>query len=132
MPGPGTYNVNSDHSAPKYTMNGRKSESSKDQNPGPGTYTPSMSFTAIQYSIGKSNHSTIQIKNVPGPGTYNLTNQKYTSYSIGNSKRPPLNLILDTPGPGSYNYKSSNKSPSYSIPKKVHIQKIDSDPVRLM
>lgn len=129
-PGPGAYDIKPEHDAPRYTMNSRKSQLKKDENPGPGTYSPTRSFTSIHYSIGKSKHFEQQIKNVPGPGAYVLGIEKTYSYSIGNSKRPPLSLVLDTPGPGSYNCKNAEKAPSYTMSKKNQIIKLDSDPVR--
>jgi hypothetical protein len=128
-PGPGTYEVKGENESPHYSMTKRRSLSTNDENPGPGSYTPAVSYTNIKYSISRAQHFKKQDAVGPGPGTYSPTVQKDVSIGIGTGKRPPLSQVLDTPGPGTYDAKSSEKAPSYSIPKQSKPVKVDSDPV---
>ena len=129
-PGPGAYDLKSNKDAPSYSINAKRSINIHEQVPGPGTYSPSVSYTSINYSIGKSLHYKLSAKNSPGPGTYSPNSLNKQGVSIGNSQRPPLSKITDTPGPGAYDpLKSSNKAPSYSLSIKNHTKKLDPEPV---
>ena len=128
-PGPGAYDIKKEEDTPSYTMNSRRSFSSHAEIPGPGAYSPSIRYNTIKYSIGRSEHFKVSIKDTPGPGTYSPNSGKKSQITIGLSKRPPLSIVLDTPGPGSYYYANSNKTPAYTISRKNNIKKLDADPV---
>lgn len=108
-PGPGSYNLASKFTGPKYHFAGKRSQSVGTFAPGPGQYTPDVNaqkrlvtykFTMPGKGLDKGTRT-----DAPGPGSYNYHNPKqYTGGKFGRDPRasPILPSGISVPGPGAY------------------------------
>ena len=130
VPGPGNYDIKSSFgNAPKYTLRPKTGTSLDIKNkdlPGPGAYNPSMApKDNYAFSMRIRPQSASAQMNNPGPGTYNLRNQKDSdllkthSYRFGHEKKnkEPDFTYLKSPGPGTYDLKENPLTSTNSMPK---------------
>lgn len=115
FPGPGQYGsqVNLGHEAPKYSLVGRRPDTTPRvgrNSPGPGNYNPSESFTKSQmpkWKFGSATRKDLKRDASPSPDSYSinkLDSKKINSpsYGFGSSNRKPLSSNSLSPGPGNY------------------------------
>ena len=130
VPGPGAYNIPSlfpkgfKYSIGKQLLN-RKNNFEKSAAPGPATYRPLSKSRSALYTFGLKPKEPKKEKS-PGPGDYNLRNNKdliKSSYIFGKEKRvisSITNYNRLTPGPGKYKYNKDAvkiRNPKYSFGK---------------
>jgi hypothetical protein len=76
--------------------------------PGPGAYSAQLQNTLPQFSIPKSNISSIKPSSTPGPGSYEpkiSDTGEYNSIRLAKDDRKPFyDEKKGVPGPGAYNY----------------------------
>ena len=130
VPGPGSYSMPDIFAkGPKYTMSskaGAFDPSKTSFTPGPGQYYPSTNNrpSSVKYTMRAKPYPK-QRDITPGPGNYNLRNDKYLnvpSYKFGNDKK--RGLINENskyyPGPGNYEYNADvlhEKHPKFTFGK---------------
>lgn len=81
--------------------------------PGPGAYNSKLQATIPQFSIPKSNTSSLKPSSTPGPGTYEPKlndSSEYHSIRLAQDERKPFyNEKKGIPGPGAYNQSPPEK-----------------------
>ena len=81
--------------------------------PGPGAYNSKLQATIPQFSIPKSNISSLKPSSTPGPGSYEPKlndSGEYHSIRLAQDERKPFyNEKKGIPGPGAYNQSPPDK-----------------------
>lgn len=135
VPGPGTYNANSNNPGPKWGFGSQSRENLnifKLDIPGPGTYL-------IPDTLNKRGCSMTSRKNDgnkdtnPGPGSYNPTSkrQKSPSWTIGSGQRGDFTSGKhQVPGPGTYQIKAElgKTAPLFGSSKRPPLSDINDTP----
>jgi hypothetical protein len=120
-PGPEKYNFKAATFDSKSNVFGKEKRSNlanERQIPGPGAYNAKLQTTLPQFSIPRSNVSSLKTSLTPGPGSYEPKindNNEYNSIKLGKDERKPFyDEKKGIPGPGSYNQSTVvDNAPSY-------------------
>jgi hypothetical protein len=130
-PGPGNYDVKSMIvEGPSYTLRGRVKILKKSESPGPGQYNPNKSSLEGTYSYGFTKEArklTKEDDGSPGPGTYEIKEEKSPGIKFGNDSRART-AISCGPGPGEYKLPNTLDSRGFSIAGKVKVKNIERSP----
>jgi len=114
VPGPGMYNTNNKlgSEAPKYTLRIKPQIlKEQDKTPGPGQYDTEninqIRGKSPMWKIGTTKkddgYKELERRGIPGPGMYDLKEQKDYAFKFGKAQRKELNdWSAKTPGPGHY------------------------------
>jgi Sperm-tail PG-rich repeat len=103
-PGPGDYNLKNTLAGPGWGFGNSQRVSKYENNiPGPGSYPIKSSMNHTSYSMVPRRPIIESIEKTPGPGSYKSQSlDKSPTFTVGKSKRQPINNYSIAPGPGAY------------------------------